>query len=84
MKRITILFVAMLLLGVVGCGETEMREARARWAEADKENGRRAYRAGIPPTANPNVGRAPNSAQHWLDGYIEAKTAAEKRKGENP
>lgn len=68
-----ILKAAVLLLGVSGCG---LREASF---EREKAAGRRAYNAGIPANANPNLGKNIQYSELWLEGYIEAKTAAEAK-----
>lgn len=46
-----------------------------------RADGERAFRAGVPSTANPYVGATNHVSwsKAWLDGWIEAKEKAEKK-----
>lgn len=70
-----VIFAAVLLGVVLGFWlvmSSELKKAKA--------NGVRAFAAGVPTNSNPYFGRNFDFANAWLDGYIEAKAAAEKNK----
>ena len=62
-----------LILCLTGC-ECRMSSGE-NYDEKARESGRKAYRAGVPATANPDQFRG----QQWLDGWIEE---SEKAKAE--
>lgn len=62
-------FLILFCLLFIGC-QPEYKEKNVE--------GEIAFKAGIPPQANPYIGQQPYFAKLWLDGYIAALDKSKK------
>ena len=79
-KQVFATFLALcVLVVVVYIANTEnLTSRREKEVIIIYNNGYTAFKAGVPANANPHLGKYPEDAQHWLDGWISSKIESNK------